>query len=164
MSATKQRFGLVYGLGLIALVLDQVTKYAAETFLSDGTVVQVLGPLLQFRLAYNDGAAFSMNFGGTWVLPTISSIAVLLLLWFGPRAKTDVWGVIAALVLGGAAGNWIDRVFKDPGFYQGHVVDFLQIPFNFPIFNLADSFLVIGVALAILRTLKGDEIGGGVAK
>jgi signal peptidase II len=44
------------------------------------------------------------------------------------------------------------------------VVDFLQIPFNFPIFNLADSFLVIGVALAILRTLKGDEIGGGVAK
>jgi signal peptidase II len=87
-----------------------------------------------------------------------------LLLWFGPRAKTDIWGVIAALVLGGAAGNWIDRVFKDPGFYQGHVVDFLQIPFNFPIFNLADSFLVIGVALAILRTLKGDEIGGGVAK
>ena len=164
MSATKQRFGLVYGLGLIALVLDQVTKYAAEAFLRDGTVVQVLGPLLQFRLAYNDGAAFSMNFGGTWVLPTISSIAVLLLLWFGPRAKTDVWGVIAALVLGGAAGNWIDRVFKDPGFYQGHVVDFLQIPFNFPIFNLADSFLVIGVALAILRTLKGDEIGGGVAK
>jgi signal peptidase II len=164
VSATKHRFGLVYGLGIAALVLDQVTKYAAEAFLSDGTVVQVLGPLLQFRLAYNDGAAFSLNFGGTWVLPTISSIAVLLLLWFAPRAKTQVWAVIGALVLAGAAGNWIDRVFKDPGFYQGHVVDFLQIPFNFPIFNLADTFLVVGVGLAILRTLKGDEIGGGVAK
>lgn len=164
MSATKQRFSLVYGLGLTALVLDQVTKYAAEAFLGDGKVIQVLGPLLQFRLAYNDGAAFSMNFGGTWVLPTISSIAVLLLLWFGPRAKNTIWAVIGALVLGGAAGNWVDRVFKDPGFYQGHVVDFLQIPFNFPIFNLADSFLVIGVCLAIYRTLKGDEIGGGVAK
>jgi signal peptidase II len=164
VSATKQKFGLVYGLGLFALVLDQVTKYAAEAFLSDGSSVQVIGNLLQFRLAYNDGAAFSLNFGGTWVLPTISSIAVLLLLWFGPKAKTKSWAVIAALVLGGAAGNWIDRVFKDPGFYAGHVVDFLQIPFNFPIFNLADSFLVIGVGLAIIRTLKGDEIGGGVAK
>ena len=164
MSATKQNFVLVYGLGLAALVLDQVTKYAAEAFLKDGSVVQVIGTLLQFRLAYNDGAAFSLNFGGPWVLPAISSVAVLVLLWFGPRAKTRVWAIIAALVLGGAAGNWVDRVFKDPGFFAGHVVDFLQIPFNFPIFNLADSFLVIGVGLAIIRTLKGDEIGGGVAK
>ena len=164
MSATKQNFVLVYGLGLAALVLDQVTKYAAEAFLKDGSVVQVIGTLLQFRLAYNDGAAFSLNFGGSWVLPAISSIAVLVLLWFGPRAKTRAWAVIAALVLGGAAGNWVDRVFKDPGFFAGHVVDFLQIPFNFPIFNLADSFLVIGVGIAIIRTLKGDEIGGGVAK
>lgn len=164
MSVTKQNTVLVYGLGLVALLLDQVTKFAAEAFLKDGSVVQVIGTLLQFRLAYNDGAAFSLNFGGTWVLPAISSVAVLVLLWFGPKAKTKSWAIIAALVLGGAAGNWVDRVFKDPGFFAGHVVDFLQIPFNFPIFNLADSFLVIGVGLAILRTLKGDEIGGGVAK
>jgi signal peptidase II len=164
VSVTKQNTVLVYGLGLVALLLDQVTKFAAEAFLKDGSVVQVIGTLLQFRLAYNDGAAFSLNFGGTWVLPAISSVAVLVLLWFGPKAKTKSWAIIAALVLGGAAGNWVDRVFKDPGFFAGHVVDFLQIPFNFPIFNLADSFLVIGVGLAILRTLKGDEIGGGVAK
>ena len=164
VSATKPRFGLVYGIGLVALLLDQTTKYAAEAYLGNGSSVQVLGDFLQLRLAYNDGAAFSLNFGGTWVLPTISSIAVLLLLWFGPKAKTKIWALISALVLGGAAGNWVDRVFKDPGFFAGHVVDFLQIPFNFPIFNLADSFLVIGVGLAIIRTLKGDEIGGGVAK
>lgn len=164
MSATKQWFGLVYGLGLFLLILDQTTKFAAEAFLSNGTVVQVIGDLLRFRLAYNDGAAFSLSFGGTWVLATISSIAVLLLLWFGPKAKTRVWAVIAALVLGGAAGNWIDRVFKEPQFFGGYVVDFIQIPFNFPIFNLADSFLVIGVVIAVFRTLRGDEIGGGVAK
>jgi signal peptidase II len=164
VSVTKQNTVLVYGLGLVALLLDQVTKFAAEAFLKDGSVVQVIGTLLQVRLAYNDGAAFSLNFGGTWVLPAISSVAVLVLLWFGPKVKTKSWAIIAALVLGGAAGNWVDRVFKDPGFFAGHVVDFLQIPFNFPIFNLADSFLVIGVGLAILRTLKGDEIGGGVAK
>jgi signal peptidase II len=158
---TKKRTGLVISLALIAVVLDQVTKYAAEFFLAGGKVVPVIGDLLQLRLAYNDAAAFSLSFGATWVLAAISTIAVLLLLWFGPRAKTTSWAVIAGLVLGGAAGNGIDRVFKDPAFFSGHVVDFIQIPLNFPIFNLADSFLVIGVSFAIYRTLRGDEIGGG---
>lgn len=164
MSATKARFGLVYGLAFAALLLDQTTKYAAEAFLSDGSVVQVIGDLLRFRLAYNEAAAFSLGFGATWALAAISTIAVLLLLWFGPKAKTPVWGVIAGLVLGGAAGNGVDRVLKEPAFFSGHVIDFIQIPFNFPIFNLADTFLVIGVCLAVLQTLKGDEIGGGRVK
>ncbi len=161
MSATNSAARWVYSIGLAAVVLDQVTKYAAEAFLSDGRVVNVIGELLRFRLAYNDAAAFSLGFGATWVLALISSVAVLLLLWFGPNAKTTIWAVIAGLVLGGAAGNWVDRVFKEPEFFSGHVVDFLQIPFNFPIFNLADTFLVVGISLAILRTLQGDEIGGG---
>ncbi len=161
MSATNSAARWVYSIGLAAVVLDQVTKYAAEAFLSDGRVVNVIGELLRFRLAYNDAAAFSLGFGATWVLALISSVAVLLLLWFGPKAKTTIWAVIAGLVLGGAAGNWVDRVFKEPEFFSGHVVDFLQIPFNFPIFNLADTFLVVGISLAILRTLQGDEIGGG---
>ncbi len=161
MSATNSAARWVYSIGLAAVVLDQVTKYAAEAFLSDGRVVNVIGELLRFRLAYNDAAAFSLGFGATWVLALISSVAVMLLLWFGPKAKTTIWSVIAGLVLGGAAGNWVDRVFKEPEFFSGHVVDFLQIPFNFPIFNLADTFLVVGISLAILRTLQGDEIGGG---
>jgi signal peptidase II len=66
--------------------------------------------------------------------------------------------------MGGAAGNGIDRVLREPQLFSGHVVDFMQVPFNFPIFNLADSFLVIGVALMIYRTLRGDRIGGGVGK
>ena len=161
MSATNSAARWVYSIGLVAVVLDQVSKYAAEAFLGDGRVVNVIGDLLRFRLAYNDAAAFSLGFGATWVLALISSVAVLLLLWFGPKAKTTIWSVIAGLVLGGAAGNWVDRVFKEPEFFSGHVVDFLQIPFNFPIFNLADTFLVVGISLAILRTLLGDEIGGG---
>jgi signal peptidase II len=161
VSATNSAARWVYSIGLVAIVLDQVSKYAAEAFLGDGRVVNVIGDLLRFRLAYNDAAAFSLGFGATWVLALISSVAVLLLLWFGPKAKTTIWSVIAGLVLGGAAGNWVDRVFKEPTFFSGHVVDFLQIPFNFPIFNLADTFLVVGISLAILRTLLGDEIGGG---
>lgn len=148
---------------LITLALDQLTKILAEAFLVEGPI-PIIGDLLRFRLAYNDAAAFSLGFGATWVLALASVTAVIALLIFGPRAKTMSWAFIAGMVLGGAAGNGIDRVFREPAFFNGHVVDFIQIPFNFPIFNLADSFLVIGVILAIYRTFRGDEIGGGIAK
>ena len=148
---------------LIALVLDQLTKVLAETYLPSGSI-SVIGDLLRFTLAYNEGAAFSLGFGATWILTLISSIAIVALLIYGPRVRTMDWAFIAGLVLGGAAGNWIDRMFRQPELFNGHVVDFIQIPFNFPIFNLADSFLVIGVSLAVLRTALGDEIGGGRAK
>jgi signal peptidase II len=148
---------------LITLALDQLTKILAEAFLVAGPI-SIIGDLLWFRLAYNDAAAFSLGFGATWVLALASVSAVVALLIFGPRVKTMSWALIAGMVLGGAAGNGIDRVFRDPAFFNGHVVDFIQIPFNFPIFNLADSFLVIGIILAIYRTFRGDEIGGGIAK
>jgi signal peptidase II len=98
------------------------------------------------------------------VLALVAIGAVLALLWFGPKAKNVTWTVIAGFVLGGAAGNLVDRLTREPGFLNGHVVDFISIPFNFPIFNLADTFLVIGVSLAMIRTLMGDEVGGKVAK
>lgn len=148
---------------LITLALDQLTKFLAEAFLASGPI-SIIGDLLRFRLAYNDAAAFSLGFGATWILSIASVTAVILLLIFGPRVKTMSWALIAGMVLGGAAGNGIDRVFREPAFFNGHVVDFIQIPFNFPIFNLADSFLVIGVILATYRTVRGDAIGGGLAK
>jgi signal peptidase II len=148
---------------LIVLVLDQTTKVLAEAYLVSGSI-PVVGDLLRFTLAYNKGAAFSLGFGATWILTLISSVAIVALLIYGPRVKTMDWALIAGFVLGGAAGNWIDRMFRQPELFNGHVVDFIQIPFNFPIFNLADTFLVIGVSLAVLRTALGDEIGGGRAK
>lgn len=150
---------LLIAVSALIVLVDQVTKELAEKFLTDKPV-QVFGEVLQFRLAYNDAAAFSLGFGQTWILALISTISILLLLWFGPKASNAIWLAIAALVLGGATGNWIDRVFREPGFLNGHVVDFIQIPMNFPIFNVADISLVTGVALAILRVLLGDEIGG----
>jgi signal peptidase II len=158
------RTWLLLAIASLVVAIDQLTKNLAEANLSRFESVSIIGDVLRFRLAYNDGAAFSIGFGQTWVLTIISSIAVLLLLWFGPRAKTKLWVVIAGLVLGGASGNLIDRLLRDPGFANGHVVDFIQIPFNFPIFNIADIALVAGVSLVVLRTLLGDEIGGGRAQ
>jgi signal peptidase II len=144
------------------VAIDQLTKFWAEADLT-GSAVVVIPQLLTFRLAYNDAAAFSLGVGATWVLTLISLIASSLMIYFGPRVKTVGWAVIAGFGLGGAAGNLIDRALKPPAFLSGHVVDFIQIPFNFPIFNLADSFLVMAVLLAIYRTLRGEKIGGGSA-
>lgn len=164
VSGTRARTLLFLGIGVFLVFLDQLTKELAISELSDGSVMPVLGEALRFRLAYNDAAAFSLGVGQTWVLAIIASCAVLALLWFGPKAKNVTWTIIAGLVLGGAAGNLVDRLTRAPGFLNGHVVDFISIPFNFPIFNLADTFLVIGVSLAMLRTLMGDELGGKVGK
>ena len=97
-------------------------------------------------------------------LTTISLAASIALIALSRASKTMTWALIGGMALGGCGGHLIDRAFKQPEFFNGHVVDFIQIPFNFPIFNLADSFLVVAVSLAILRTLMGDEIGGGRAK
>jgi signal peptidase II len=146
-----------------AIAADQATKYWALNNLASGTSQPVIGEILSWRLAFNDAAAFSIGLGATWILTTISLVASLALLMLAPRAKSTIWVILTGLVMGGAIGNLIDRLFREPMFFNGRVVDFIQIPFGFPIFNLADSFLVIGVSLAILRTLLGDPLGG-VAK
>jgi signal peptidase II len=150
-------------LAVAIVALDQLTKFWAEANLAESSIT-VIPDLLTFRLAYNDAAAFSLGVGATWVLTMVSLTASTLLIVFGQRVKSALWAVIAGLALGGAFGNLIDRALKPPAFFNGHVVDFIQIPLNFPIFNLADSFLVTAVALAIYRTLRGDEIGGGSAR
>jgi signal peptidase II len=156
---------LLFGVSASLIVLvDQFTKFWAEANLAGQGSIPVIGEILQFRLAYNNAAAFSLGVGATWVLTTISLAASIALVVLSPKIKTMTWALIGGMALGGAAGNLIDRAFKQPEFFNGHVVDFIQIPFNFPIFNLADTFLVIAVSFAILRTLMGDAIGGGRAK
>lgn len=145
------------------VAVDQLTKQLALRYLPGAGSVPIVGDLLRFRLAFNDGAAFSIGSGYTWVLTIFATAAVLALLWYGPRAKTRTWVVISGMILGGASGNLIDRLIREPSFANGRVVDFIQIPFNFPIFNIADISLTIGVALLLMRTLLGDEFGGGRA-
>ena len=158
---TRSNTYVVLGIALFILFLDQLSKFLIEDRLAPGESINVIGELLRFTLVYNDSAAFSLGVGTTWPLTIISSIAVLALIWFGPKSKTTIWLIISGFVLGGATGNLVDRLFREPGFANGHVVDFLQIPFNFPIFNLADSFVVVGVSLALIQTFRGDELGGG---
>jgi signal peptidase II len=145
---------------LIAIAIDQFTKNLAIATLELGTSYPVLGELLSWRLLYNDSAAFGLGFGYTWILAVISAAAALATIWFSKNLTSISWSLMIGVFLGGVVGNLIDRLTREPSFGNGHVVDFIQIPFNFPIFNLADTFIVSMAILSVVRVMRGENLGG----
>lgn len=161
MTNSKISRGLWFVLAAVLVVIaDQSAKDAVITFLQPGVSYDFLGSVVRLYLTYNDSAAFSIGFGVTWIFTLISSAAALVLLWFGPRVNTVGWALMAGTALGGVTGNLIDRLTRTPGFPAGQVVDFIQIPFNFPIFNLADSAICIVAALVVIQMARGRKLGG----
>ncbi|MDP9028404.1 MAG: signal peptidase II [Actinomycetota bacterium] len=150
-------------LGAVALVLygvDQLAKYLVVTHLQEGQLVPVLGQLVQLHFVTNSGAAFSLASGFTWILSIVAVGVVVFIVWFSRRIRSIGWAVVFGLVLGGAAGNLTDRLFRQPGFGTGHVVDFVQI-YGFPaIFNIADSGIVVAMALFLILSLRGIGLDG----
>ncbi len=150
----------VLALGSFIALVDQLTKEAAIESLEQFQRVDVLGGLLGWYLTFNDSAAFSLGFGITWIFTLISASALAFILWRSVRIQTWGWLLLAACLTGGVSGNLIDRLTRAPGFGNGMVVDFIQIPFGFPIFNVADCFITIPMVLVAIRIALGDRIGG----
>lgn len=142
-----------------AVGLDQWTKALAEANLDPREPVRILGGLVYLSLTWNSGAAFSLGSDYTWIFTIIASAVVVFLIVLSRRIVYPAWSIAIGLVLGGAAGNLIDRYFREPGFAHGHVVDFISVfaPYAevFPIFNIADSALCCGVVLIVLLELTG---------
>jgi signal peptidase II len=145
---------------LVALTVDQFTKNLAIANLELGTSYPVIGDLLSWTLLYNDSAAFGLGFGYTWILAVTSAIAALATIWFSRKLESISWSLMIGVFLGGVVGNLIDRLVREPSFGNGHVVDFIQIPLNFPIFNLADIFIVSMAILSVVRVMRGENLGG----
>ena len=150
-------------LGAVALVLygaDQLAKYLIVSNLHEGELVPVLGQVLQLHYVTNSGAAFSLAAGFTWILSIVAVGVVAFIVWFARRIRSLGWACVFGLVLGGAAGNLTDRLFREPGFGMGHVVDFIQV-WGFPaIFNIADSGIVAAMGLFIILSLRGIGLDG----
>lgn len=143
--------------------IDQLAKYFVVTHLEQGQLVPVLGELLQLHYVTNSGAAFSLASGFTWILSIVAVGVVVFIVWFSRRIRSLGWAVVFGLVLGGAAGNLTDRLFREPGFGTGHVVDFLQI-YLFPaIFNVADAGIVAAMVLFLILSLRGIGLDGSKA-
>ena len=143
----------------LTIALDVVTKVAAVAFLADREPVVVVPGVLDLTLVRNPGAAFGLGTGQTWLLSAIAIIVVGVVLRMAGRLRDRGWALALGLLLGGAVGNLLDRLFRQPGPMRGHVIDFLQLP-NWPVFNLADSAICLAAALVVWRSLRGVELDG----
>jgi len=145
---------------IAALILDQGSKYLVVTTLKPDEVVPVLGDLLQFQFVKNPGAAFSIGNAYTWIFSILASAVTVFIVWFARRIRSLGWAIVFGLLLGGVLGNLTDRLFREPGFGVGHVVDFLRIPLLPAIFNIADTAIVVSMGLFLILTLRGVALDG----
>ncbi|WP_370287514.1 signal peptidase II [Nocardioides sp.] len=143
----------------VMLGVDQVTKALAEHHLEGRPDIQVIGTILQLHLTYNPGAAFSLGTGFTAGLSVLAIVATCVVLFISRRLVDRIWAVALGLLLAGITGNLVDRIFRDPAPFRGHVVDFLMLP-NWPVFNIADVCINVGVALILLQVLRGIGMDG----
>ena len=136
----------------VVLFMDQVAKYLVRASLVvPGTSVPVVGDLLRLTFTRNDGAAFGLLPGSTALFIPVHVIVLGCIVGYLVRWRPErPWVIVAlGLIAGGALGNLVDRVLL------GWVTDFIQVPFNFPVFNVADSAIVIGVAMLVWWLLFG---------
>ena len=145
---------------MVVFAADQLSKLWVVTNLTPFESVPVLGEVLQFYFVRNPGAAFSLASGSTWIFSIIAATVTVFIIWFAKRIRSRGWAVLFGMLLGGTLGNLTDRLFREPGFGVGHVVDFLSV-WGFPaIFNLADVAIVSSMGLFLLLTLRGTGLDG----
>ncbi len=164
----RPRTRLLLTLAAAVLAADLATKLLVVATIDPGENTRLLGGLVYLTQARNTGAAFSLAEGFTVVFTLIAVTVAVVIVRTARRLASTGWAVALGLVLGGAVGNLIDRVFRDPGFLRGGVVDFLSVfgPDGrvFPVFNVADSAIVCGGVLGVLLALRGIEFDGSTAK
>jgi signal peptidase II len=143
----------------LVLVADVVSKVIVVATLADGHVVRLLGHYLQLTNTRNSGAAFSVGTGATVLFTAVAVAVVVVILRTAKRLRSIGWAICLGLLLGGALGNLVDRLLRAPGPLRGEVVDWIQLP-HWPVFNLADSAIVVGGCVAVLLSTRGVSLDG----
>jgi signal peptidase II len=142
---------LLIVVAVAAFAADQLTKWWAVERLTDDPID--LFWTLRLRVTTNTGAAFSLAGGSGPIIAVLALVVVGVLLWQGRTITSKLGTVAMGLILGGALGNLADRAFRGDGFFNGGVVDFIDVQW-WPIFNVADSCVVIGGLLLVIVTLR----------
>lgn len=150
--ATRRRFAVALAAAATVVIADQLTKqWAAATYTA--APVDILGTFLQFRFVENTGAAFSMFQGAGSFFGVAAIVAIGFVLWL-LRSARNRWEVAAfGLIIGGAAGNLIDRFTRGEGLLDGPVVDWINLWF-IPTFNLADASISVAVVLLLIGSWR----------
>jgi signal peptidase II len=148
-----QYWRTLYGVAWFVWVLDLATKLWAVSTLSDRSNIKVIGDFLQLTLVRNPGAAFSVAEGATVFLTLFGFLVMAVIFYYSTRITSKGWSVVLGLAMGGILGNLVDRIFREPGVFRGHVIDWLQIP-NWPVFNIADTAIVVAAAISMILSLR----------
>jgi signal peptidase II len=152
-----RRIGFLLGTALTVLILDLVSKLIVVATLEGHPQIRLLGGFLTLLVTRNSGAAFSIGTSMTLVFSAIALGVIAVILRTSRRIRSIPWAVTLGLLLGGATGNLIDRIFRYPGLFRGYVVDWIELP-HWPVFNLADSAIVCGGVLAVLLSARGIRL------
>jgi signal peptidase II len=155
----RRRIGILVAVAVLVLGLDIVSKVTVVATLSNRVPIRLLGGFLHLRVDRNPGAAFSFGPSLTILFSLIAVTVIVVILRSSRRIRSLPWAITLGLLLGGATGNLVDRIFRWPGLFRGWVVDWIQVP-HWPVFNLADSAIVCGGILAVLLSARGIRLDG----
>ncbi|MET0998494.1 MAG: signal peptidase II [Marmoricola sp.] len=150
---------MAFAVAAVALFVDVLTKHLAVRKLTGREPVEVLGEFLQLRLVRNPGAAFSAGESLTPFISVVALVAACVVTYYAFQVRHRGWAVALGLLLAGVTGNLVDRLFRAPGPFRGHVVDFFALP-NWPVFNIADICIDVAGGLMVLFLLRGIRLDG----
>jgi len=159
--STRRRALLItlFSISAVVLVLDQASKAWAISSLVEGERHDLLGSLLGFQLVFNPGAALSIATGMTWVLTIVAAVVIVVVVRASRRIGSWAWAVALGLLLGGALGNLVDRLVREPGLARGEVIDFIAYA-NWFVGNIADIAIVSAAVLVVILAGLGVHLDG----
>jgi signal peptidase II len=154
-----RRIRLLIGVAVFVIAADVISKAIVVAKMADHAPIRLLGGLLTLTLTRNGGAAFSIGTSMTIVFTAIALGVIVYILRTARNLRSIGWAIALGLLLGGATGNLLDRIFRAPAAFQGHVVDWIELP-HWPVFNLADSAICCAGVLVVLLALRGVRLDG----
>ncbi len=149
---------LLFTIAASVLVIDQFTKFLAVIFLEDRPPVPVIGSLAGFTFYRNPGAALGLGSNVTWIFPIIAVGVFIAILVISRKLGSRAWAIGLGLLLGGLFGNLVDRLFREPSFLHGAVVDFIDL--SLFICNVADIAISAAAVTLVIVSLRGIDIDG----
>lgn len=144
---------------VVVFVADLATKTWAVAHFGNGRVTRLVPHLLDLEESRNSGAAFGLATGATVLFSAVAVAVAVVIVREARRLRSLPWAIALGLLLGGAVGNLGDRIFRSPGVLRGRVVDWIYLH-HWPVFNLADSCIVVGGILVAWLTSRGLHVDG----
>lgn len=160
MSRRARLAAVLFATAGVAYAADRVTKVWAEGRLQGRAPIEIVPGVLELRYTENPGGAFGLFGGQPWLFFGATLLVALVIVGTSFRQESRLNAVALGLILGGAFGNLTDRIVRGPG-VSGRVVDFIELTDLWPVFNVADSSIVVGAILLVLSGLGGRSTEEG---